>query len=297
MATDSYWDRIKQAKQSVQDRLEAELPKAKELLEKSATASVSIGSKATSAISAGYSSAASKVKDIVDSDEAKIVASKIQDAGQSANRLLTETSTKTINYLRRTDTEPHPFADKPEDERDTHLAIQKLKSKDKVGLAGEHLAAIGGGAAGIAAAGTIAGTVGATTLLGSSTLAGVFGGVFLTATPVGWVIGSALLAGAAGYGIAKMIRSGSEQDQVRKEVILRLTNRLSALKSEKVAPDCKAELNQLLALTVAAEAISEEAASRMVALIESGALNPDLALTRIKSIALAKGVIELAETT
>jgi hypothetical protein len=297
MATDSYWDRIKQAKQSVHDRLEAELPKAKELLERSASASVSIGAKATSAISSGYSSAASKVRDIVESDEAKIVASKIQDAGQSANRLLTETSTKTINYLRRTDAKPHPFADKPEDERDTHLAIAKLRSKDKVGLAGEHLSAIGGGAAGIAAAGTIAGTVGATTLLGSGTLAGVFGGVFLTATPVGWVIGSAVLAAAAGYGIAKMIRSGSEQDQVRKEVIQRLTNRLSALKTEKVAPDCKAELNQLLELTVAAEAISEEAASRMVALIESGALNPDLALARIKSIALARGVIELAENT
>ena len=295
MATDSYWDRIKQAKQSIQDQLEAKLPAARELLEKSASASVSIGTKATDAISSGYSSAASKMKDFAESEEVNIVTSKIQDAGQSANRILTDTSKKAVNYLRRADTPPPSFADKPEDERDTHLAIEKLKSKDKVGLAGEHLAAIGGGAAGIAAAGTIAGTVGATTLLGSGTLASVFGGVFLTAPPVGWVIGSALLAGAAGYGIAKMIRSGSEQDQVRKEVIQRLTNRLSSLKAEKVASGCKAELNQLLALTVASEAISEDAASRMVSLIETGALSPDIALARIKSIALAKGIIELAD--
>ena len=228
MATDSYRNRIKQARQSVQDQLEAQRP-------------------------------------------------------------------NTINDLRHTDDQSLAFSDKPEDVRNTHLAIEKLRSKDKIGLAGEHLAAIGGGAAGIAAAGTVAGTFGATTLLGSSTLAGVFGGVFLTATPVGWVIGSAALAAAAGYGIAKMIRSGSEQDQVRKEVVQRLNKRLSSSRWEKLTPDSKAELKRLLALTVAAEAISGESASRMVALIESGALNPDLALARIKSIALAKGVFELAD--
>ncbi len=296
MGINSYLERLKKAKQSVQDRIEAELPKAKELIDRSASASASIGSKAASAISSGYSSTVSKAKEIIESNEAKIVVSKIQDAGQSANRALTESSTKAINYLRNTDDSPS-LEDMPEAERDTHTAINKLRSKDKVGLAGEHLAAIGGGAAGVAAAGTIAGAVGATTLFGSTSLAGALGGVFLTTTPVGWVIGSALLAGAAGYGIAKMIRSGSEQDQVRKDVIERLTARLSSLKAEKVSPDCKVELNQLLALTVAAEAISEDAASRMVALIETGALKPDVALARIKSIALAKGVIEEAVKT
>ncbi len=222
---------------------------------------------------------------------------RINQARQSVQERLEAQRPKTINFVRHTDAQPLAFSDKPEDMRNTHLAIEKLRSKDRIGLAGEHLAAIGGGAAGMAAAGTVAGTVGATTLLGSSTLAGVFGGVFLTTTPVGWVIGSTALAAAAGYGIAKMIRSGSEQDQVRKEVIQRLTKRISSGKPENVTTDSKSEINRLLILTVAAKGISEEAASRMVALIESGALNPDLALARIKSIALAKGVIELAENT
>lgn len=107
--------------------------------------------------------------------------------------------------------------------------IPAARSWFSSGVAGEHLAAIGGVVGGIAVAGTVAGTAGATTLLGSGALASALGGVFVTTTPVGWVVGSAALLGAAGYGIAKMIRSGSSQDQMRKEVILRLRQRLEVL--------------------------------------------------------------------
>ena len=102
-----------------------------------------------------------------------------------------------------------------------------------------------------------------------------------------------MLAGAAGYGIAKMVRSGSEQDQIRHDVIQRLTGRLAALRSDAINADSKAELNQLLALVVETEAITEEAAARMVGLVENGSLRLELALERVKAIALAKGVIEI----
>jgi uncharacterized protein (DUF2235 family) len=124
-------------------------------------------------------------------------------------------------------------------------------------------------------------------LLGSGVLASIFGGLFVTATPIGWVMGSAALMGAAGYGIAKMIRSGSAQDQIRKEVTQRLIQRLAVLKAEKVSPDCKAELSKLIALTLASGSISGEAASRLVTLVEAGTLKPQLALERVRSIALA----------
>ncbi len=179
----------------------------------------------------------------------------------------------------------------PTFERDTRHAIEKLSSKDKIGVAGEHLAAVGGVAAGVAAAGTVAGAAGATTLLGSGALASALGGVFVTTTPVGWVIGSAALMGAAGYGIAKMIRSGSVQDQLRKEVTQRLNQRLAASKTKKIAPDCKSELSQLIALTLEASAITEDAASRLVSLVDAGTLKPELALERVKSIALANKLI------
>ncbi|MNG01425.1 hypothetical protein D3C84_844050 [compost metagenome] len=150
------------------------------------------------------------------------------------------------------------------DEAAIKQAIERMRGRDKLGLAGEHLAAAGGAAAGVAAAGSIASAAGATTLLGSTTLAGMLGGVFVTTTPVGWVIGSAAVMGAAGYGIAKLVRSGSEQDRLRKAFIERQTQRLMDLETARAPLDEKVELSQLIALTLAASALEQDAARRMV---------------------------------
>ncbi len=110
-------------------------------------------------------------------------------------------------------------------------ALDKLKGRDRVGVMGEGAALLGGAGAGAALAGSAAGMAGATTLLGSTSLASLLGGVFVTTTPIGWVVGSAAVAGAAGYGIAKLIRSGSKQDQLRGELSGRLATRV-CLKSQ-----------------------------------------------------------------
>lgn len=291
MAMDAYFERIKNARKAAQERIASELPRAREIYEKSISASVSLSGKAAAAISDGYSMASNKAQDIIEGDDAKALAEKFKDIGQSANHLLASAKSEVISHLTKYEEVPDLKVEPSDIERDTQYAIDKLSSQDKIGVVGEHLAAIGGAAGGIAVAGTVAGAAGATTLLGSSALAGALGGVFVTTTPVGWVIGSAALMGAAGYGIAKMIRSGSAQDQVRKEVRQRLNLRLEAIKAEKIAPDCKSELGQLIALTLEASAITEEAASRLVALVEAGTLKPELALERVKSIALANKLI------
>jgi hypothetical protein len=100
--------------------------------------------------------------------------------------------------------------------------------------------------------------------------------------------------GAAGYSIAKMTRSGSAQDQIRKKIIQRFRERLKVLSAEKVVPDCKPELSRLIALTLQASAITEEAACRLVALVEAGTLKPELALERIKSIAVSSNLISVS---
>jgi hypothetical protein len=158
--------------------------------------------------------------------------------------------------------------------------IEKLKGKDKVGVAGEILATAGGGVAGVAAAGTIASAAGASTLLGSTTLASTLGGVFVTTTPVGWVVGAAIVVGAAGYGIAKMVRSGSDQDHVRQEVIKKLQARLDAMQSSE-ANLALERLYILLPELVEKGLITEEQAERIVSLIEKGRLSADIALTRL----------------
>ncbi|MCY1366411.1 hypothetical protein D9M69_533060 [compost metagenome] len=132
-------------------------------------------------------------------------------------------------------------------------------------------------------------------MLGSTTLAGMLGGVFVTTTPVGWVIGSAAVMGAAGYGIAKLVRSGSEQDRLRKAFIERQTQRLMDLETARAPLDEKVELSQLIALTLAASALEQDAARRMVDLVNAGKLPTSLALERVRAIALATELIELKE--
>ncbi len=146
--------------------------------------------------------------------------------------------------------------------------------------------------AGAGAASTIASAAGATTLLGSSTLANVLGGIFVTTTPFGWVIGSAAIAGAAGYVLANMVRSGSQQDQVRKEIIEGLNKRLQAIQSKNKDHGILTELNQILSLAIINGLIKDDQAERMIELIEQGSLKAEIALTRIKAMALSAGIIE-----
>lgn len=163
-------------------------------------------------------------------------------------------------------------------------AISELQKSDKVGTAGEVIVTAGGAAAGAAAAGTIASAAGATTLLGSTTLASLGGGIFVVSTPLGWVVGSAVVVGAAGYGIAKLIRSGGEQDHVRKNIVERLNRRLDVLRDR---PDCctvMEELQLLLPIAVGSSLVTESQADRMLELIGDNKLNPELALNRIKAL-------------
>ena len=160
-------------------------------------------------------------------------------------------------------------------------ALDKLKGRDRVGVMGEGAALLGGAGAGAALAGSAAGMAGATTLLGSTSLASLLGGVFVTTTPIGWVVGSAAVAGAAGYGIAKLIRSGSKQDQRRDALSERLATRLMLHHK----PGAEDELEALLAAALKAGTVSSESGQKMRAQIEAKLLSVDLALLRLRAIA------------
>jgi len=172
-------------------------------------------------------------------------------------------------------------------------SISALDGKDRVGLLGEGLGAAIGAAGGVAASGSIAAAAGATTFAGSSFLGSALGGVFVTATPVGWVIGSALVLGAAGYGASKLVRSGSEQDRVRAELVEKLTERLGRIQSVDAEQERSLqELNQLAAVCIAGGLIDESGVSRMAGLVEDGKLDANIAVKRLKDRAKAAGLIE-----
>jgi len=149
-------------------------------------------------------------------------------------------------------------------------ALESLRKsgRDKVGLFGGMISTGIGTTGGIAASGMIASAAGASTFLGSSTLGSLLGGVFVTATPVGWVIGAAVGGAALAYGASRLVRSGSKHDEKRKmyarelhEKIERDTAKVASLRddSEKL----KVFADSLLSLTINNK-ISQEHGSRLL---------------------------------
>ncbi len=168
--------------------------------------------------------------------------------------------------------------------KDVEDTINKLQGGDRVGHAGQAILTIAGGASGVAASGAIASAAGASTLLGSTSLAGLLGGVFVTATPVGWVVGAAIAGSAAAYGVSKLVRSGGRQDRLRQEISNRLSKRLSAQKSKSTQQSTLEELQHSITYALKSGHLSSDQAQRMLGLVENGKLDPELALSRVRTL-------------
>lgn len=167
-------------------------------------------------------------------------------------------------------------------ENERKKALEKLEGRDKVGVTGEALSTVAGAAAGTSVAGTVASMAGASTLLGSSTIGSIAGGVFVTTTPVGWVIGCAAAAGALGYGISKLVQSGTQQDEVRKE----LSNAISQ-SIDKTAGSSSlhySDFSKLLQLKLNHGLITREQSQKLHQLVESKSMSLDIAIDRLSKL-------------
>lgn len=167
---------------------------------------------------------------------------------------------------------------------DIEQAIEKLKGDDRVGSAGELLTTVGGVAAGGVAAGSIAAAAGATTLLGSTSLAGIFGGVFVATTPVGWVAGCAVAGGAIAYGVSQLVKSGGRNDKTREEFIEKLSKRIAEINAKNAMPSDMTELQICLNEAIRGDYLTQEDATRLIGLVEAGKLKCDIALSRIRGL-------------
>ena len=167
---------------------------------------------------------------------------------------------------------------------DINEAIKKLQGDDKVGVVGEILATAGGVVAGGIAAGSIAAAAGATTILGSTSIAGVLGGVFVATTPVGWIAGCAAAGAAIAYGISSLVKSGGRNDRVREELIERFTKRLSESNLINVDLTDIQRLQKSIAEAISLGYMSENDANRIVNLVELGKLKVNIALARVEGL-------------
>ncbi len=170
--------------------------------------------------------------------------------------------------------------------KDYLMALEKLKSRDKVGVAGELLTSAFSASAGAVSAGTLASIGGASTLLGSSTLGTILGGVFVTSTPIGWVIGCAAGAGALGFGLSKLIASGGKEDAKRKILaedikskILKTSNQCEEVYNEKTN-----QFNDQLKLSIQLNTLTVINAQRLEKLVLDGKLSVEIALDRLNQL-------------
>jgi len=179
-------------------------------------------------------------------------------------------------------------------------AINRLKEKDKVGNAGEFLAVLAGIAGGAGSAGPLAAATGMTTVPFLTSLFGHFGIVFLSATPVGWVISSSIVGGFAIYAVGKMIRSGGKQDQVRQDIVDRLNKKLHERKKSNIPNHSDGQhansgstvfnayilhrLEAALEDALKRELIEQEQAKRIAKAVITGKLDASIALDRLKAI-------------
>jgi hypothetical protein len=168
--------------------------------------------------------------------------------------------------------------------KDIEAAIKKLEGGDRVGHAGQAMLTAGGASAGVASSVAIASAAGASTLLGSTTLASILGGVFVTATPAGWIVGAAVVGGAAAYGLSKFVRSGGRQDRHRQEISERLSKRLAKTRSADAQQSTLEQLHVSIAQAIQSNYLSKEQAERMLELVKKGKLDVHIALTRVKHL-------------
>jgi hypothetical protein len=91
--------------------------------------------------------------------------------------------------------------------------------EDKASILGDAGITLIGAGLGIAASSIVASTVGATSIFGITTMAGWLGVTAVAATPIGWIIGCATAAGAAAYGVSRLIRSGGLAEGRKKELL------------------------------------------------------------------------------
>jgi hypothetical protein len=165
-------------------------------------------------------------------------------------------------------------------------ALKRMKQapKDRIGKTGTAAATSLGMLGGYVAAPTAASIAGATTLVGSTKLAALLGGVLVTTTPVGWLVGGAVLGGAALFGATRLVGSGVKADEERRRSIREMEAKLPDLRAQRRSGSALEQVEPLLRELVSRGQLDAAKAAEVRRAVSNGTMPVDFALRTLQEL-------------
>ena len=168
--------------------------------------------------------------------------------------------------------------------------IDELEKKpsDRIRILGDAGITIVRAGLGAAAAGTLAGAAGVTSIWGLTTAASWIGVTAVSATPVGWVIGSAAVAGAAAYGVSRWIHDGGLSEGRKLELLQQYKEQAQNIEAKERAQNItdKDKTNFIISLRelIDKNIIAPEKARQLIEHVEQGRIPISQAYLIIQNI-------------
>jgi hypothetical protein len=155
-------------------------------------------------------------------------------------------------------------------------AIKSLEERpaDRVRILGDLGITAAGVGVGAAAAGTIAGIAGVTSIPVLTTAASWLGASVSLATPVGWVVGAAAATGLAAYGLSRLVRSGGLADGKIQELQVHFRDQLKRVeeleRSGSITANDRTQFIKSLRELIEKDAIPPSRAFSLIEVVEKG---------------------------
>ena len=155
-------------------------------------------------------------------------------------------------------------------------AIKSLEKRpaDRVRILGDLGITVAGVGAGAAAAGTIAGIAGVTSIPVFTSAFSLIGSSFSLATPVGWIVGTAAATGLAAYGLSRLVRSGGLADGRIQELQVHFRDQLKRVeeleRSRSITANDRTEFIKSLRELIEKDAMTPSRAFSLIEVVEKG---------------------------
>lgn len=168
------------------------------------------------------------------------------------------------------------------------IANLENKPEDRIRILGDAGITVLGTGLGVASAGAIATAAGATSIFGVTTFAGWLGVTAVAATPVGWIIGCAAVAGGAAYGLSQLIRGGGLSEGRKLELLQKYKEEHRAMLSKErtgaVTEQDRISIIVSMRELIEKDQVTPEFALRLIEQVERGNISVSLAIEQLQEL-------------